>query len=111
MRETAPLYHDCRTTTHSAGPPPRAHAVVARGRYRPGRHGPMTSRQRRDGAVPDGGAVADRDDPLALDGHRIVPAAKREGSVRRWRCLDCDAEATDAESYLDLECRDGPSRS
>lgn len=43
-------------------------------------------------------------EPLALDGHRIVPAVKHEGSVRRWRCLDCDAEAPDAEVYLRLEC-------
>lgn len=47
---------------------------------------------------------ADEAEPLSLYGHRIVPAVKHEGSVRRWRCLDCEAEAPDAGVYLRLEC-------
>ena len=48
--------------------------------------------------------MAETHDPLDLCGHSIVPVAKRAGSVRRWRCLDCGTEAVDAESYLDVAC-------
>lgn len=50
--------------------------------------------------------MAETHDPLELCGHSIVPVATREGSVRRWRCLDCGTEAGDAESYLDVDCTD-----
>jgi hypothetical protein len=43
-------------------------------------------------------------EPLVRRGHRLVPVAKHEGSVRRWRCLDCDEEAADAESFRDRDC-------
>ena len=46
----------------------------------------------------------EQDDPLVLYGHRIVPTVKQDGSVRRWQCLDCEAEATSVEAYLDLDC-------
>lgn len=54
----------------------------------------------------DSGAqpMAESKDPLDLYGHRIVPDAKRAGSVRRWRCLDCEAAAADAEAYLEVDC-------
>ena len=48
--------------------------------------------------------MAETKDPLVLYGHRIVPVVKHEGSVRRWRCLNCSEEATDAEFYLDRAC-------
>lgn len=48
--------------------------------------------------------MAEREDALPIHGHRIVPVAKHEGSVRRWRCRDCGAEADDAETYLDVDC-------
>lgn len=51
--------------------------------------------------------MAESEDPLALYGHRIVPDAKRAGSVRRWRCLDCEATAADAEQYLGVDCDAG----
>lgn len=50
---------------------------------------------------------AEPGESLALHGHRIVPVAKHEGSVRRWRCLDCDEEVADAGSYLHRNCTAG----
>lgn len=51
--------------------------------------------------------MAGSEEPLDLYGHRIVPDAKRAGSVRRWRCLDCEATAGDAERYLGVDCDAG----
>ena len=51
--------------------------------------------------------MARSEEPLDLYGHRIVPDAKRAGSVRRWRCLDCEATAADAERYLRVDCDAG----
>ena len=51
--------------------------------------------------------MAESEEPLDLYGHRIVPDAKRAGSVRRWRCLDCEAAAADAEQYLEVDCDAG----
>lgn len=48
--------------------------------------------------------MARQQEPLELYGHRIVPIATHQGSVRQWRCLDCRSEADDAESYLDTDC-------
>jgi hypothetical protein len=50
-----------------------------------------------------------QEDPLNLYGHRIIPIATHQGSVRRWRCLDCDAEQTSADEYLETSCQTGPS--
>lgn len=45
-----------------------------------------------------------KEEYLKLFGHRIVPTAKCDGSVRKWRCVDCGSEASSAEDYSDRNC-------
>lgn len=50
--------------------------------------------------------MAETDDPLVLSGDRIVPAANHQGSVRRWRCLECETVVSDVATCLDVDCGD-----
>lgn len=54
--------------------------------------------------------MSKKEEPLALYGHRIIPAATHQGSVRKWRCLNCGAEVKDVEEYLDQSCSHSDSR-
>lgn len=46
-----------------------------------------------------------RRQPLELDGHCLVPATVRDGSVLLWECRDCGHQADDAYDYVSVQCQ------
>lgn len=47
---------------------------------------------------------------LELGGHVIYPAEKHQGSIKRWRCRECNLESETARTSVGQACVSRPDR-
>lgn len=45
-------------------------------------------------------------DPLPISGHRLFESVVERGSVKEWKCKDCEKTSSDVMTYLNASCEE-----